>query len=121
MSKRSYSMMILINDEHVKVRLREDQSLYYYQGGPTDEGWFSYTIDLSFYDGFVYMEVNDDGADCDGPLYRNYQMRCHWTQLQAIPLSYEKDFSQETVTVMIPDWQELDSSQRDVFAESMGY
>ena len=106
------------NGAPVKLTLRPGQSLAWASGGPTDEGWhrdetrWFYPAD----EPFVYRAWCSDGADCDGRLTRAGEDRCY---LPALRHPHHTD--PDDPSICYPRWEELSASQRDQFAEMMGY
>jgi len=75
-------------------------------GGPTDEGYFWWREKYYAEGGKIYCDYETASRDCDGPM-ESYSF--HW----CFPPKRRKDY--------VPEWHEVSRSQRDYFAEQMGY
>ena len=104
-----------INGAYVRITLQPGQSLSWYQGGPTDEGWSSQAEKWSLSDdgAFITRESVSDGCDCDGRLTRGYDVVASADRSTFVEC-YEFDG-------MRPDWQDVEGWQRDAYAEAAGY
>ena len=114
----------------VKLTLRPGQSLSHGFGYNHDEGYHSecHTWSLSEDGLMVYEEGGSDDKDCDGPLYRTYNSCCPVENLAAQEPYRDMDHAGNLLPadpnyhgVMFPAWERLSASQRDVYAEMMGY
>lgn len=63
--------------------------------------------------GHVLRKVTESGRDCDGPYRTGYEMACSYDRLARILCTFTE--------ARTPDWQHLDSYQRDYAAEAAGY
>ena len=109
-----------IHDDYVKITLRPGQSLSHYMGGPTEEGWSSEATTWRHDGNTVTRQCTDDGCDCDGRLTRNYDCICPLSRLSYRTVrSWEGTWPKAVYN--FPDWEVMDSSQRDYAAEAMGY
>lgn len=75
-------------------------------GGPTDEGFFCWQEQYWQEDGLVFCSYNTVSRDCDGPMETNS------TDFAEPPLR-RNDYR--------PAWKRYERSQRDHYAEAMGY
>lgn len=93
-------------------------------GGPCEEGWSrtveSYSVGE---EGTVVRTVVHDDQDCDGRHTRTYVSECAPCMLAAIPayVGAENGIAEYSSDIMMPDWQPVDSHQRDRTAEAAGY
>lgn len=114
-----------VNGNAVKLTLRPGESLHYWRGGATDEGWQRVSYSFEFDGDTVTVLCESDGSDCDGRLSSTNELFCpvgllrmhraimhYWIDGQ--PVSIPDDYYS-------PDWQHGRSSQRDYFAEAMNY
>ena len=84
--------------KHVVICLKKGQSFEVHTHHRTDEGYDS-TYDVYHFDGRALTHgYGSHGCDCDGPLER------HYTRVNTSG-----------------QWEHISSSQRDHYAEAMGY
>lgn len=116
-----------VNGGWVKLSLRDDQELHWDRYERADEGWGGEERTWCRYGDTVTEIITHAGTDCDGYLSRTDRYACPVTSLAAVP--------PETVVVWAegklvplgeslparPEWERVDSVQRDLYAESMGY
>ena len=103
---------IWVEDQWQEISLDEtDDEWSHSESYPTEEGWHSSSIQLTYKKGVVIKEYNSRDSDCDGPLERSSTWE--WDG-ETTHVSYDREHR-------VPDWKEVDSSQRDYFAEKMGY
>ena len=110
-------------DSWVKIKIRAGQTLRHENFYRHSEGW-TLEARVWHYDGErLTLEAVYDGTDCDGRLTRGSEM-----EATALRPYQETRWNPETYlyepfgpTYLVPDYQELGSSQRDYSAESMGY
>ena len=103
-----------VNGSPVRITLDHDQTLRWHRCEPTDEGYSWEAEEWHFYRDKVYSTVQRGGRDCDGELMRLSEWECRVDRLES--------FSPGTLDgVRFPDWEEVSSSQRDQYAELMGY
>ncbi len=103
------------NSNPVKLTLRPGQSLAHHTFERTDEG-YSASYSSYTHDGdSVVCEYGSEGRDCDGRHAYHSESRA--------PLARLKDgWTDDTDrAVTYPAWTQGDSSQRDEYAEAMGY
>lgn len=103
----------------VKVTLRPGQSLDTCEWGPTDEGYFQSYATWVYEDGIVKFHYYRKERDCDGLFENGGCLVCALDELQAKE-NYSKDEHAGKV-IMVPEWIDEDSWQRDHSAEAMGY
>lgn len=118
------------HDGWVKITMRPDQTLEAGYGGRTDAGWSSYRERWSFDGDKVTCETESDGVDCDGRLTRWHKSECDLHHLAEISHIKQSDtFNEETFSWFVddpdapltPDWQKVNESQYDQYAEMAGY
>lgn len=119
------------NDGWIKLTLKPGQTLRYFHGGLTDEGFshhhqeFEYDAD----DGVVISRYTSHARDCDGPHDYECDSHCPVSELQARPpvkrgdpTEYGEGFEEQfDIPVPRPEWRKVSASQRDYYAEAMGY
>lgn len=95
------------NGGDVRLALKPGVPLEVHSGGPTEEGYSycSHTYTWRPDEGLVYLSVYSSGSDCDGRLD-------HFVELVAPAWQ---------VMCGVHRWDELESHQRDYYAEAMGY
>ena len=107
----------------VKITLHPDESLSWWSGGPTEEGWSSTVISWCYdaHLGIVTQDISRDGSDCDGRLSSGKVWICPIADLAVEqPNDYCLD-NYNCLGVMLPAWMEENAWQRDYAAEAMGY
>ena len=112
------------NDGWIKLTLKPGQTLRYFHGGLTDEGFshhhqeFEYDAD----DGVVISRYTSHARDCDGPHDYECDSHCPVSELQARPPEpADPEWGTEEIPVPRPEWRKVSASQRDYYAEAMGY
>lgn len=104
---------IYYKDSVVKLTLRPDEKVSFFEGGLTDEG-YSYTTTFYYHRGdHLERVIRTTSSDCDG---RFDTCNMHVCDLDALCSCYN-----EHVDIMYPDWQREHSYQRDYSAEMAGY
>lgn len=103
-----------INGQTTKVTLRPGQSLSHYQWERTDEGWSSEFHSWEYTDNLIRRYCVSDGRDCDGRLTQEQVAECPVVDLAS-------GYSDLEERVRYPEWTEEGRSQRDEYAEAMGY
>ena len=106
---------IVCHGSPVKLTFRPGQSLDWYHGAPHEEGWSSESHIWRFDGEYVTVYSCTDGRDCDGRLTHYNTSQCRLDALDA------RSWEWLGVIQGTPDWEPLDSSQRDEFAEAAGY
>ena len=117
---------VFINDDWTRLTIRPGQELNHATGGGHEEGW---SITYNTWEGVGGRVINRcqvEGQDCDGRhsesmetiLVRN-PGRCPLPFPDANSPTYHEDF--DRFQASLPTWDEVTSSQRDYFAEAMGY
>lgn len=97
--------------EAIKVTLHPGEVVSWSTGGPDDEGWHSEGEILEYADGGISRTAWTDGRDCDGRLSTETRLFCPMERLH----------SREYEGLLLPDWERIESSQRDYQAEAAGY
>jgi hypothetical protein len=97
----------------VVLTLRPGESLFWFCGGPHEEGWSRecYTWEYDAEIGAVVHTYSFDGRDCDGRHSYYSTGVCPLDQLHA----------HENAGTLWPLWEEIDQSRRDYAAEAAGY
>ena len=102
----------------VKITLKPSQTLGWYSGGPTDEGW-SFVTEFWKHEGdYVENETIVDGRDCDGRLTRCHVCVAKIDELAVRPAVVT---TKDDRSLRYPQWKQESASQRDAYAEAMGY
>lgn len=123
---RNARFWVYINGGPVKLTLRPGQRLSWHRAWSHDEGWSSESHTWEYEDHFVIEYIENDGTDCDGRLTQVSSWLCNVELLK----SGHKPFCDEWLTaeerefyvdVVYPQWERVSASQRDEFAEAMGY
>ena len=107
-----------LNGGAVKLTLQEDESFTWRSFEYTDEGWNSEQITWTYENGVIRREWESCGRDCDGRLDQYGAQFCLVEHMQA-GNTYEQPAPIGWITY--PKWEEVDSWQRDEFAEAAGY
>lgn len=97
-----------IGDKRVKIGLRDGKAADFSEGGQTEEGYSFTHYSFSREGNLIHLSITSNSCDCDGPLDSYQDLVCHVSQLH-------------TSSRKGPEWQPLDSFQRDHCAERMGY
>lgn len=108
-----------INGGWVKLTLRPEQMLEWYRWARHDEGWSSESIQWKHAMDRVVRESETDGTDCDGRLTQRTVTECLLERLTLC--TAHKSSEREWTPVGVPEWEQVEASQRDYFAEAMGY
>jgi len=118
----------LINGDWIKITLAPGETLEYSHSECTDEGFRSeYQAWHHCPDtGEVYRELYTRERDCDGMFERSCEQVAAPDRLASVAcVEYvqERGYGRyvDSDTMFRPDWQDLDSYQRDHSAEAMGY
>jgi hypothetical protein len=106
----------LINGSPVKITLRPGQELQYSSFHWHDEGWTRETYWWRHDGDTIQNTYCNDGTDCDGRLTRGCSSFARLDQL-----AVREPYGIDDPAVRWPNWQKLDSYQRDAYAEAMGY
>ena len=111
------SFWIWENGAPVRLTLRAGQQLRWGRFGYHDEGWAMRTRHWRFDadDQRVYEMQASDGTDCDGRFAEQVLFCCVVTR----PGGGVPD--EDHASVVYPAWERVSASQRDYFAEAMGY
>lgn len=112
-------------DGWVKLSLRDGQELSCHQGGPCEEG-YHYESQRFYREGEeVYSEITTYSCDCDGPLDTYTKVRLT-DFLPGVPQWDSFDWAIGDVFdisegIKPSCWERVTASQRDHYAEAMGY
>jgi hypothetical protein len=107
-------------DNWVKLTLAPNQDVEFYERHPTEEGWSS-LWQRYYNDGNgVSYEWGSDGVDCDGRLEQGGESFCQFSDLMSRDMNM-LDPCPENEGIYAPQWQSVDSHQRDYQAEAAGY
>lgn len=120
MSIKTARFWIWWNESHVRLSLRDGQSLTAYRANQTEEGWESVSATYTREGDTILREVTRDGRDCDGRMTVHDESAAALADLGAGWLTRET-LNGEDAWITYPKWSTVDSSQRDYAAESMGY
>jgi hypothetical protein len=104
-----------IHGSPVKITVRQGQRLHHSSGAPTDEGYHAeaHVWELDGYQ--VRCEYTTQSRDCDGRHSFYSDTVCPVGFLAA---GYREE---NDPAIAYPQWHRVGSSQRDQFAEMMGY
>lgn len=108
-----------LNDGWVKITLKPEQTLEFYSGGQTDEG-FSNSWESWEHEGDrVVYNITNDSRDCDGRHGTHYGYECGIGNMA----SREPNcmFPDEWNPPGLPEWTEVRSRNYDQSAEAAGY
>jgi hypothetical protein len=99
-----------------KIGLRDGQRIEHTEGGPTDEG-YSYTTLILERDGDAILRSEITQArDCDG------RIDFYHESIAFIHDSYQTiEHSGKVHSTRVPNWKDVEHSQRDYEAEKAGY
>ena len=102
------------NDDYTKLTLTPGQEVALSYGGPCEEG-YSYTAEVFRHAGDgVTCETHTQASDCDGPMEHHYEGFCRADRLALRPAYGDEQ-------LLLPEWGRVAASQRDIYAEAMGY
>jgi hypothetical protein len=104
MEQATFSVYILNSDDPIQITVYDGRWVSFSSGGPTDEGWDRLTISYKYEHPKLIQEYYSDSKDCDGRYEREGVLEA------AVPTDGG-----------LPEWGEVESSQRDHSAEAMGY
>lgn len=99
-------------DSWIKVTLSEGETKEYHTGGETEEGYSVTDYIFELEGGSVKLLVSNRSQDCDGRMDSYQELICPIDKLAA----WEAHDG-----TMTPDWEKVDSHQRDYTAEAAGY
>lgn len=112
MSTRNARFWVVLLDDPVKITLRPGQRLHWSTWSPDEEGWSSRLEEFEHAGDRVYWRSRTDGVDCDGRLTQYWEGSATLENLAIVDLEQG---------LLQPSWENEKSSQRDYFAEAMGY
>lgn len=131
---RTARFWVWANDGWVKLALRNGQTLTHSISGPTDEGYFSQEETWSRDGDHVFRSMDERSRDCDGPHELHVECVFGLSELGSRDMHSEEqqraamwgeDPKQpqfnENIDIYTPEWTRVSSSQRDAYAEAMGY
>lgn len=95
------------HEDWVKVTLKLGQKIELRYGSRTDEGFFCMVETYEHTGEGLVSTSTEWGRDCDGPYERRYD---HYAAIRELKHNNGR-----------PKWQRTSSSQRDIYAEAMGY
>lgn len=102
----------------VKITLRPGQAIDLHAGARTDEGYWRiverYSYDL---DSVVQRDTFEAARDCDGPTEDLRSYACRIEDLKRQP----EETDEYGWRPARPLWERVSASQRDHYAEAMGY
>lgn len=109
----------------VKITLRPGERIVLHHGGPTDEGFIYHEEAYLYGDGRVICDAETHSRDCDGPLSTYRSDICQVAELNdrewdADDLEWRSERGRFTPPSR-PLWRKESASQRDHYAEAMGY
>ncbi len=90
---------------------------------PDEEGYSDHTEEYWYEDGHIVCESTTHARDCDGPLDRYCTVKASVVELDVFqPKAWEIDLrGRLRETKLVPKWESVEASQRDHYAEAMGY
>lgn len=112
------------NGGWVKLTLKPGQTLRYCKGAPDEEGWwwFGQEFEYDTDECVIVSRYSSAACDCDGPIERYSESECPLSDLQARPPEpADPEWGTEEIPVPRPEWRKVSASQRDYYAEAMGY
>lgn len=145
MNKPNAKFWIWHRDGFVRLKLAPGASIEYSSGGPTEEGWFC-QVNTYFYNEdrmAIESKTYEESRDCDGR--HSYSNKCECSIENLQHHEHSELWGKEPVRVVDgryqlreqyysvgsfdydypnpprPLWEKRASSQRDYFAEAMGY
>lgn len=112
---------VYVNKDWCKLTLKKEQKVEIRRGGPTEEGYYAFADIYEFDGDHVHHEHHYYAKDCDGPFEKHSYYICPVSDLKKLEPE-EIEFDGCTLSLPArPDWQEVSSYQRDIYAEMMGY
>jgi len=113
------------NGDFVKLTLKPGDAILLYVSGQTDEGYESEAKSYTHQGNEVTFLIDSSGRDCDGPSASHETLVCALAELHSgcTPPGQKLHRSdcEPPETIIYPNWRLVDSYERDVFAERMGY
>jgi hypothetical protein len=101
-----------VNDGQVKITLRPMQTASWSKRWAHEEGWSAEGETWTHWRDHIERTVWTDGRDCDGRMSTETVLRCDLAHLMDDERPDREPY---------PDWQRIESSQRDYQAEAAGY
>lgn len=112
------------NGGWVRITLKPGQTLSYSDGRLTDEGhsWYQCEWEYDADEMVVICRSSCGGSDCDGPHEYHYTSWCPVVDMEGQPPEdADPEWQKEAIPVPRPLWRKGFASQRDIYAEMMGY
>lgn len=103
-----------VNGDMVKLTIKPGATISWHTSAPDDEGYFYKSISWTHNIDQVEMERDTGGRDCDGSHRQFSSFSCRIKDLDKNPPNEYRDQP-------IPQWERGSCSQRDEYAERMGY
>jgi hypothetical protein len=113
MKTRNAKFWAWVNDGQVRITLRPGQSLHWGKSWRHEEGWSSEGETWTHVGTAVERDAWTDGRDCDGRMSTYTRLSCAMDRLTARTVDEDRE--------PYPDWERIESSQRDYQAEAAGY
>lgn len=108
------------NGGWVKITLKPHQTLSWENYSNTDEGFSFIRQNWIHNDDMVSYVEYSSGRDCDGPTEYTLIQRARMCDLKSVPV-YDYRKGRGKCLFHKPIWSTIKESQRDHFAEAMGY
>lgn len=110
------------NGGWVKLTIKPGQTLRWSDARQTDEGHCWEACEWEHCGDYVECRYSCGGSDCDGPMEQYTDLECPLSELQARPPEpAAPEWGTEEIPVPRPEWRKVSASQRDYYAEAMGY
>jgi hypothetical protein len=111
-----------INGDVVKITIKPGQEMSHFQGNWTEEGFIRRSHAWEFDGQSVVASFHIYEKDCDGPFENFGEHECFLNSLR-VNHADEPEYQQfhEGELIKFPQWALNSASQRDHYAESMGY
>ena len=114
-NKDNFRFWTFVNSAMVQPTLKPGQKLHWSKFERDTEGWSRLGMTWEFDGDVLRHTVVDDGRDCDGPLTQTTVL-AHDNRYDGWRLIHD---GRETLPV--PQWREIESCQRDQYAEAAGF
>lgn len=112
----------LINDSPVKITIKPGHSLHWRKVWCHEEGWSAEAVTWFHEIDHIDRQSMTDGTDCDGRLSTFTECRCTLGSLGGYrPSPHAADVPESLDAYQFPQWERVRGSQRDQYAETMGY
>jgi len=127
LAARTARFWVWENGGWVKLSLRKGECTEFHESSAHEEGYSWRTCSYEFDGEFVTRCTATGGRDCDGPHSTWNESVCHITALNTRapyvprdPREASEDYSPGPLA-LLPEWEKVNSRQRDYYAESAGY